>query len=167
MFLGLALIALGPVFGSVGGAADQAMVADVVPRDRHEAAYASVRVANNLGVTLGPPLGGLLLLGESWPRLFVGVSIMSAITFLFALKFLPKRGAYAPEEPPTRGSFGVIRRDRVFLLFIFSSVFASMVYVSYETLLPISAVNTHGLSPSTWGVLVIINPRSSRSSSSG
>jgi MFS family permease len=32
------------------------------------------------------------------------------------------------------------------------------VYVAYETVLPISAVQTHGLAPSTWGFLVIINP---------
>lgn len=42
--LGLLLVALGGVFGSVGAGADQAMVADLVPPHRHEAAYASVRV---------------------------------------------------------------------------------------------------------------------------
>src|SRR3954465_9487356 len=60
---GLILLALLPVFGSLGGAADQAMVADLVPPERHEAAYASVRVASNLGVTIGPPIGGPLLVG--------------------------------------------------------------------------------------------------------
>ena len=43
VLVGLVLVALGGVFGSIGGAADQAMVADIVPRERHEAAYASVR----------------------------------------------------------------------------------------------------------------------------
>jgi predicted MFS family arabinose efflux permease len=158
VYLGLLLIALGGVLGSIGGAADQAMVADVVPPERHEAAYASVRVASNLGVTLGPPIGGLLLIGESWPTLFVGVAVMSAFAFAIAYRFLPRRGAYAPEEPPTRGSFGVIRRDRAFLLFLVSGALAYLVYVAYETVLPISAVQTHGLAPSTWGFLVIINP---------
>jgi predicted MFS family arabinose efflux permease len=158
VYLGLALIALGGVFGAIGGAADQAMVADLVPPERHEAAYASVRVASNLGVTLGPPIGGVLLIGERWTVLFVGVSVMAALAFALAWRFLPKRGAYAPEEPPTRGSFGVIRRDRAFLLFLVSGALAYLVYVAYETVLPISAVQTHGLAPSTWGFLVIINP---------
>jgi predicted MFS family arabinose efflux permease len=158
VYLGLVLIALGGVFGSIGSAADQAMVADLVPPDRHEAAYASVRVAQNLGVTMGPPLGGLLLIGENWPVLFVGVSALSAVAFAIAWRYLPRRGAYAPEEPPTRGSFGVIRRDRAFLLFLVSGALAYLVYVAYETVLPISAVQTHGLAPSTWGFLVIINP---------
>src|SRR3954465_624104 len=58
-YLGLGLLALMPAFGSLGGAADTAMVADLVAPERHEAAYASVRVAANLGVTIGPPIGGL------------------------------------------------------------------------------------------------------------
>jgi predicted MFS family arabinose efflux permease len=149
---------LGSAFGSLGQGADQAMVADLVPPDRHEAAYASVRVAHNLGVTLGAPLGGLLLIGESWPRLFLGVAVMSALTFAVGVRFLPERGEYAPKEPPTRGSLGVIRRDRPFLLFLLSGGLAYLVYVSYETVLPISAVSTHGLSPSTWGFLVVLNP---------
>lgn len=35
---------------------------------------------------------------------------------------------------------------------------AFLVYVAFETVLPISLVDSHGLSPSTWGFLVIINP---------
>jgi predicted MFS family arabinose efflux permease len=158
VILGLLLVALGGTFGSIGGAADQAMVADLVPRDRHEAAYASVRVAHNLGVVFGPVIGGALLLGRHWPVLFVGVSILSAFAFAIAWRYLPRRGAFAPEGPPERGSFGVIRRDRAFLLFLVSGSLAYLVYVAYEAVLPISAVQTHGLAPSTWGFLVIINP---------
>ena len=33
-----------------------------------------------------------------------------------------------------------------------------MVYLSYETLLPISLVQSHGVAPATWGVLLAINP---------
>ena len=54
VWVGLGLASLAGVGGSIGAGADQAMVADVVPPERHEAAYASVRVANNLGVVLRP-----------------------------------------------------------------------------------------------------------------
>jgi MFS family permease len=113
--LGLVLLAASGLLG-VGWAATQAMVADVVPRERHEAGYASLRVANNLGVTPGPPVGGLLLLLASWSALFLGVSIGAALVSLLALRVLPRRGLYAPEEKPERASFAVIRRDQVFLL---------------------------------------------------
>jgi predicted MFS family arabinose efflux permease len=155
---GLALLALLPVFGSLGGAADQAMVADLVAPDRHEAAYASVRVASNLGVTIGPPLGGLLLIGGQWDRLWLGTLVLAGAGFVIAVRYIPRGGAYAPAGPPARGSFGVIVRDSPFLLFMVASVFATMTYIATETLLPISVTTTHHLAPAAWGVLMILNP---------
>jgi predicted MFS family arabinose efflux permease len=155
--LGLVVLAGAGMAGSIGWAATQAFVADLVPRERHEPAFASLRVANNLGVVGGPVLGGVLLL-VSWTTLFLGVSVLTAAVFLLAWRLLPRRGAYAPEEKPERGSFAVIRRDHVFALFLLSTALAYIVYVAYETVLPISLVDTHGLAPSTWGFLVILNP---------
>ncbi len=155
---GLALLALLPVFGSIGGAADQAMVADLVAPERQEVAYASVRVASNLGVTIGPPLGGLLLIGGNWNHLWIGTLALSLVGFGIALRYIPRGGAYAPEGPPERGSFGVIIRDSPFLLFMLASVFATMTYIATETLLPISLTTTHHLAPAAWGALLILNP---------
>ena len=156
--LGLVLLALLPAFGSLGGAADQAMVADLVAPERHEAAYAAVRVAANLGVTIGPPIGGLLLIGNDWRHLWLGTLALALGGFAIAWRYIPRGGAYAPEEPPTRGSFGVIVRDKPFLLFMLSSVFATMTYIATETLLPISATTTHHLAPAAWGAIMILNP---------
>jgi dipeptide/tripeptide permease len=39
-----------------------------------------------------------------------------------------------------------------------SSILASMTYVGFETLLPISLTKSHGLDPAAWGFLVIVNP---------
>jgi predicted MFS family arabinose efflux permease len=158
VWLGLGVLALEPLLGALGGSATTAIVADLVPEEKQEASYAAVRVANNLGISIGPPVGGLLLLGEHWPRLFLGVTLLSAGGWLLAYRTIPRRGRYAPEEPPTRGSFEVIRRDRAFLIFMASSVLASATYVAFETLLPISLVRSHGLAPSVWGFLVIANP---------
>ena len=158
ILLGLCAAALLPALGALGGAADQAMVADLVPRERHEAGYAATRVASNLGVTFGPPIGGALLLVNSWPVFFGGAAVLSAVAWAIAFRFIPRSGAYAPEEPPARGSFRVIRHDRPFLLFLGSSILASMTYVAYEVLLPISLVTTHGVPKALWGVLVIVNP---------
>jgi MFS family permease len=154
---GLVVLAGAGVAGSMGWAATQAFVADLVPPERHEPAFASLRVANNLGVVGGPVLGGLLLL-ISWPALFFGISILTAGVLLLAWRLLPRRGAFAPESKPQRSSLAVVRRDRVFGLFLLSTALAYIVYVAYETVLPISLVDTHGLAPSTWGFLVILNP---------
>jgi predicted MFS family arabinose efflux permease len=158
VLFGIVLLAVFPAFGALGGSADTAMVADLVAPERHEAAYAAVRVASNLGVSIGPPLGGLMLIGGNWSRLFVGVSVMSVLGFAVAYRYIPRRGRYAPDTPPERGSFRAIVRDHPFLVFMGSSVLATMTYVAYETLLPISLATSHGIAPSTWGFLVIVNP---------
>jgi predicted MFS family arabinose efflux permease len=152
------LLLLVSLFAPIAMAATQALVADVVPPERHEHSYASLRVANNLGVTLGPPIGGALLITGSYDVLWIGVTLVGALETFLAWRLLPSRGAYTPEEPPSRGSFGVIRRDRAFLVFLVSMVLANLVYFAFEVVLPISAVDSHGLSPAAWGFLVVINP---------
>ena len=152
------LLLLVSLFAPIAMAATQALVADVVPAERHEHSYASLRVANNLGVTLGPPIGGALLITGSYDVLWIGVTLVGAVETFLAWRLLPSRGAYTPEEPPSRGSFGVIRRDRAFLVFLVSMVLANLVYFAFEIVLPISAVDSHGLSPAAWGFLVVINP---------
>jgi predicted MFS family arabinose efflux permease len=156
--LGLVLLAALPAVGSLGGAADQAMIADLVAPDRHETAYASVRVASNLGVAIGPPIGGLLLIGNHWPHLWIGTFVLGFAGFWIAWRYIPRGGAYAPESPPERGSFGVILRDAPFLVFMLFGMGASMTYMATETLLPISATTTHHLAPAAWGFLMILNP---------
>jgi predicted MFS family arabinose efflux permease len=152
------LLLLVSLFAPIAMAATQALVADVVPPERHEHSYASLRVANNLGVTLGPPIGGALLITGSYDVLWVGVSLVGVLETVLAWRLLPARGEYTPEEPPSRGSFGVIRSDRAFLVFLVSMVLANLVYFAFEVVLPISAVDSHGLSPAAWGFLVVINP---------
>jgi len=154
---GLVALSLTGVCGSMFNAASYALVADLLPPDRREAGYASVRVANNLGVCFGPPVGALLLLGNAWTRLDLGVFALSVFALAAAIRYVPRTGLHAPEAPPQRSSFEVVRRDHPFLLFVGSSVLASMTYVAFDSLLPISLATSHGIAPALWGFLVIIN----------
>jgi MFS family permease len=155
---GLILLAAAPAVGGIAGSSANALIADLVPRERHEAAYASQRVAWNLGATSGPVVGGALLAVGGWQGLFVGVAALMALAFVISALLIPDRGAHAPEGPPERGSFAAIRRDRAFLLFLVSGGLAYLVYIAYETVLPISLVDSHGLRPAEWGFLIVINP---------
>lgn len=157
LLFGLSLIVLSAAIAGPGQAASDAIVADLVPPEQHETAYAATRIAFNLGVVFGPPIAGLLLLADNWSHFFVGVALLGAVTFVIALRHIPARGAYSPEQPPTRGSFQVIRRDRVFLVFLASTVLAYIVYFGFETALPIAAVDSYGVSPSAWGFLIVMN----------
>jgi predicted MFS family arabinose efflux permease len=109
-------------------------------------------------VAIGPPIGGLLLLGGHWSHLWVGTAVLSLAAWAIAFRAIPARGGYAPEGPPERGSLRVILRDRPFLLFMASSMLATMTYIAFEVLLPISATTSHGVAPATWGFVMIVNP---------
>ena len=155
---GLVYIACAGVLFSIGNSASQAMIADIVPPQLHEAGFASQRVASNLGVTMGPPIGSLFLFVGGWTLEFVGVALLAFGAFALAYRYLPHRGAYAPEGPPERSSLGLILRDRPFLVFLASGVLAWLVYVAYEVVLPVSLTTVHDVPPEVWGLLVIVNP---------
>ena len=52
----------------------------------------------------------------------------------------------------------MIFRDRRFLIFLGSAVFAWLTYVAYEVVLPVSIVDGYGYEPQAWGFLVWVNP---------
>jgi predicted MFS family arabinose efflux permease len=158
VWAGLAVAGAFPALGALGNAADQAIVADLVPPERHESAYASVRVASNLGVSLGPPLGGLLLIGSDWSRLWLGVTVLAVLAWAIGYRYVPSGGHFVSDTPPRAGSLRIILRDRPFLLFMASSMLATMTYIAFEVLLPISATSAHGVAPATWGFVMIVNP---------
>jgi MFS family permease len=159
VLLGLTLIVGLGVAGGILLTTGQALLVDLVPPDRSEHAFAAARVVQNLGFVGGPLLGAALLtLG--WRALFLGTGAIATLAFFIALKAIPKRAEVESERTaPARGSsLRVLARDRSFTLVLAASTLAAMVYVSYETLLPISLVQGHGLAPAAWGVLLAINP---------
>ena len=157
VYVGLGVFLLAAAFQGLGRGSNQAMVMDAVPPEGRERGFAAMRVAFNLGVTVGPAIGGAFL-AAGWTALFVGQALMAAAAWVVAWRFIPRRGRYSPDAPPARGSMAVIARDRVFLAFCFAVALSWIVYCAYETLLPISLTDDHGISPSTWGLLVVINP---------
>jgi MFS family permease len=154
---GLAVIVATGALGSLGDAADSALIADLVAPEERERAYSALRVAMNLGVILGPPTGGLLLT-YSWSLLFVGSATLAVAAFALAYRMIPARGAFTPDEPPTRGSFRVIRSDGSFLLLLVGSSLGWMVYQAWEILMPVSLVHEHGYPRWAWGFITILNP---------
>src|ERR671932_681604 len=101
-----------------------------------------------------------LLLGfvAAGDRELVGLGLMCLGGLFFQLGSAADQALVADLVPPERHEFGVIARDRVFLLFFLSGALAWLVYVAFEVVLPISLVDSHGIGPSTWGLLVVVNP---------
>ena len=159
VLIGLAFVAAYGASGALGESAGQALIADLVPPEKQSLAYASERVAENLGVCFGPPVGALLLLAHDWRILFLTVVALVIGVFAIAYRLIPHRGTYAPAAgTPRPPSLPIIRRDRRFQLFLTFNVLAGMTYVGFDSVFAISLTESHGFSPSQVGLILVVNP---------
>ncbi len=155
--LAFVLIVVQGVIGAPAYSLDRVLVADLVADDEsREPAYASVRVATNLGTLVGPPLGALLVFVAGWTAFLLGIAVLGVIGAAFAIALLPPAHAIVETREP--GSLRTVVRDRPFSLLLLSTLLAFTDYCGFETVLPVLAVSAYGLAPSTWGLLVIISP---------
>ena len=154
--LAFVLIVVQGVIGAPAYSLDRVLVADLVQDESREAAYASVRVATNLGTLVGPPLGALLVFVAGWTAFLLGIAALGVVGAAFAIALLPP--AHAIVEAREAGSLRTVLRDRPFSLLLLSTLLAFTDYCGFETVLPVLAVSAYGLAPSTWGLLVIISP---------
>jgi predicted MFS family arabinose efflux permease len=152
------LIVLQGMIGAPAYSLDRVLVADLVPEsEEREQAYATVRVATNLGVLVGPPLAALLVYLAGWKAFLLGISALGLLGAALTIALLRDPAA----RTPTRGAGGSLRtvlRDRPFALLLLSVLLAFTDYCGFETVLPVLAVSAYGLGPSTWGLLVVISP---------
>jgi predicted MFS family arabinose efflux permease len=153
------LIVLQGVLGAPAYSLDRVLVADFVPEpDLREDAYAAVRVANNLGILVGPPLAALLIHLGGWSAFLLGLVGVAVAGATVTVLVVPRHPARAPAERPPVGALRLLGRDRPFVLLLISTLLGFTIYVGYETVLPVIAVSAYGLASSTWGLLLVIAP---------
>jgi MFS family permease len=139
--------------------ASLAAVTHVVPAHQRKAAFALNRLAINLGMSIGPALGGFLAAAS-----FRAMFIVDAVTTLIAglvLALTPWRaltGVGAPEWDGENGdSRASIFRDRTFLVFLCGVLLVGIVFFQHEAALPLYLVRHLGLSPAFYGMLFTVN----------
>lgn len=156
----LLLAGLMGFFGSVFHPASSAMVIDLVGPDRRAEAFGLVRVAGNLGWVIGPTLGGLLAT-QSYTMLFLATALAEftylGVLALFAKETLPdRRGVATARALSLDGGYGVILRDRLFLVFIGASTLTTMVATQMTTTMPVY-LKLEGIPEHGYGMLMALN----------
>jgi len=152
--VGLALLVAAGVASGPGLAASGALVADLVPPERRESAYASMRVVYNVAMVCGPPLAGLVIAAGGWTGFLLFDAALGALAAAGTAVLLPPGLGGERERAPVTAAL----RDRPYVLFLASSVLAWIVYVGYESALPVAATTEYGVAPRTWGLLLALNP---------
>jgi MFS family permease len=160
------------LFSSMGGPAQQAIIADLLPEEQHAEGYGMWRVLANLAVTIGPLVGGFMA-GYSYALLFIIDAITSVITALiisFKLEetlpvttpapspteAIPGEPEPAP-EPKRPVGYGPVLHDWPYLAFIAISMLMVLVYMQMNQTLPVYLRDVHGIPPRGYGYILSMN----------
>ena len=141
----------------VGG---DAMVADLIPPEQRPDAYAVLRLSNNLGISLGPMIGGLLIT-ISYTTAFIfaaaGMLAYSLLLTIFAVETLPNKGASNATVGQLLSGYGQIIRDRPFIWFSLTFTLVQMCAVLIWILMPVYANNVFGIPENRYSLIPTTN----------
>lgn len=160
----LALTFLWAVVAEAARPATMAALTGSTPPDRRKAAIALNRLAINLGMSIGPAVGGFLAV-VSFPLLFVvdGATSLAAAGVLTVL-LARNRHALAvpppPHEPPTQRSrfaLSPVWRDRALLSFLATAFLVNVVFFQHEGAMALYVVRDLHHRESFYGGLFALN----------
>jgi MFS family permease len=150
------------LLSSIGGPAQQAMIADILPEKQRAEGYGLIHVSDNLAHTIGPMIGGLLA-GISYILLFfvdAVLSVITAVIIYFALpETQPQKSGKQVEESlaKTLSGYWRVARNGVFMAFFGIAILMKLVYRQMGTTLPVFLRDVHGIPPQGYGWLLSLN----------
>ena len=136
-----------------------AMMADIIPAERRPDAYSLLRMGNNLGISIGPAVGGFIA-SVSYSIAFscaaVGLFVYGLMIVFLAVETLPSRQADHPAREPF-GGYGRVLRNRPFTgmigAFALVQICASLIWV----LLAVYSKTNYGVSERQYGWIPTTN----------
>jgi MFS family permease len=153
------LITLLGAFGPLFRVGSNAMVADLVEPEGRANAYALLRMSNNLGIAVGPMIGGFVAaVSYSWTFL-IGAAAYAifALLLLLAVRETLPQAESASGEASGNGGYGPLLRDRPFLAFCLVSTLAVMPASIMMVLLPVYGKEQYGVVESQYGFIMAAN----------
>ena len=156
------LMAMRGLFHPMYKVGTSAMVTDLVTPEQRADAFALMRSADNLGIAIGPAIGGFVA-ATSYDASFT----IAALTLLFfailiaffARETVPrKEAALATEaEKPDSAGYGEVVKDRQFLAFVSSFTLFKICSVMLWALLAVYAKQNYDVPESQYGFIPTTN----------
>jgi len=154
------LMAVRGAFGPLYEVGSNAMLADLIPPGRRDEAYALLRLGSNLGIAVGPALGGIIA-SRSYATTFAlaaaGMVIFGLLILLFARETLPQASPTKSRAREPLGGYLAVIRDTRFVLV--TGAF-TLVMVSTTILWLLQAVyakQQYGVTESQYGFIPMTN----------
>lgn len=151
------LIALSGLIEPSSRIASNTIVADIIEPEKRPAAYALLRMIANLGVAIGPAVGGFIAT-RSYLLSFTAAAASAAIFLLLSLLFIKETKPEVVEERSEGiGGYGRVLRDYPFLAFCGAYTLLGMAYAQMMTLLPVYIKEGYGILESGYGFIMATN----------
>jgi MFS family permease len=136
-----------------------AMVADLLPPGKRAGAYALLRMGNNVGIAIGPAVGGFLA-ATSYDWTFAAATVSSlafALIILFLVsETLPQNEGKRTQLSPL-ATYNTLLHDRPFLTYWLVSTLAVVPASLLMVLLPVYAKEQFGVPESQYGFIMATN----------
>jgi MFS family permease len=148
--------------GNFGGPARQAMVVDLLPKEKQAEGFGIIRVAFNVSAVIAPILGGFLAV-YSYMFLFIADAVSSIITALIVYLVIPETKPPRSDDEPedtvmkTIKGYKEVLKDLQYLLFISILAITVLVYMQMNTTLSVFLRDVHGLTPQYFGLILSLN----------
>jgi len=137
-----------------------AMVADLIPdKDRAEA-YSLTRLAKNVGVALGPAVGGFVATASysiAFWAAAIGLFSFSLLILFRAKETLPETDSSSISNPTGIKSYKLIFGNRIFLPFVLAFTLAQIGSTIVWVLMAVYAKGNYGILESQYGLIPMTN----------
>ncbi len=159
----IALVLAWAVINEAGRPATLTLIADLVSSEQRKPAFALMRLAINLGMSIGPAAGGFIA-AQSFRSIFVVNAATSLVagTFLILVPLSGVAKARSERPPPSADNEAstpraVVFGDRRLMVFLFATFLVSAVFFQHEGALPLFLVQDLHLSTIFYGTLFTVN----------
>jgi MFS family permease len=156
----IALMALNGATTPLYRLAADAMMADLVPPENRIEAYSILRMGNNLGVALGPMIGGFtaaISYNISFTIAGVGILLCGLLVMVFSAETIPVRKDISIQTPTRLGGYGKIFRDRQFLSLIGAFILNRISSATIWLMLGVYVKSNFGMSEKLFGFIPMTN----------
>lgn len=144
-----------------------AMIADLIEPERRAGAYALLRMINNLGIAIGPAIGGFVT-GISYNLAFYAAAGASLLFVVLVALNVPEtlpqaaqgrdvRSPKAGEGERRKGGYGPVLRDRSFVAFCGVFTLATVPAAVIMMLLAVYAKENFGVPERQYGFIMATN----------
>lgn len=157
---GVIVAMLGGFIGALFQPARDAMIADIVQVDKRTQAYGLIRVVANLGIAIGPAIGGFLA-AQSYMITFLANAATALsfclITIFFMRETKPPVLAAQRADEPAHGNFLTLLRDTRFMIFCGAIALCTILAGQMMAVLPVYMKDQFGLGETFYGWVMTTN----------